>query len=97
VGEKDRHSSSAIVCKAESPEVATARCKELQKQLVFGDHLSPEETHSEELLLAHNAVFAHTDYEPLTVIIIPHHFTYMAPTHVQQYCRIFYRFLTVLC
>ena len=46
------------LCEAESPEVATARCEELRMQLVFGDHLSPEEKqHLKELLLAHNAVF----------------------------------------
>ena len=44
--------------------LATIRHEELQKQLVFGDHLSPQERqHLEELLLSHNEVFALTDYK----------------------------------
>ena len=52
------------LCEVVSPEIATTRCQELQKQLVFGDHLFPQERqHLEELQLTHNGVFALTDYE----------------------------------
>ena len=52
------------LCEAESPKVAGNRHEELRKQLVFGDHLSPEERqHLEEMLLTHSGVFALTDYE----------------------------------
>ena len=61
------------LCEAESPEIATTRCEELRKQLVFGDHLSPQERqHLEELLLTHNGIFALTDYELRETDLVTH-------------------------
>ena len=61
---EEEFDTQVLLCEAESPEIATTRREELWKQLVFRDHLSPQERqHLEELLLTHNGVFALTDYE----------------------------------